>query len=270
LRDVRSKQELTRRFPGIIALNFANRQTGQRSPDSDPRTAIPGPPAQHFSPPALYLKLLAGDSNANGGQFGLSTNVADPYSPTPVSPSGPGITAKTPVPVSSGFPTKLIFLALLAALATAPGCNSVKRKILVRSYPEGALVTIDKQPIGHTPVAVPVTYYGTREIQLEMDGYQTRKVKHRFAAPWYQIPPFDFLTDNFWLREIRDDRIVDFEMQPETTVDENFLLDRAGQLRGDVSRGTVAMPMAFEQSREEPVLSEPDQTAILPDSRLRR
>ena len=149
-------------------------------------------------------------------------------------------------------------------MAVPTGCNSVHRKIVVRSHPEGALVTIDRQPVGHTPVAVPVTYYATREIQIEKDGYQTRKVKHRFAAPWYQYPPFDFITDNFWPREIRDDRVVDFTLTPMTTVDENFLLDRAGQLRGNVYHGTVAMPLASEKPDDNPVVSEPDQTAILP------
>jgi len=146
----------------------------------------------------------------------------------------------------------------------------MKRKILVRSYPEGALVVIDRQPIGHTPVAVPITYYGTREIQVEMDGFETQTVKHRFAAPWYQIPPLDFVTDNFWPREIRDDRVVDFQLTPSTNVDENFLRDRAEQLRGNVYRGTVTMPMAEDRSQVDTVHSLPDQTAILPKGILRR
>ena len=124
---------------------------------------------------------------------------------------------------------------------------------------------IDRQPIGHTPVAVPYTYYGNREIQHEMDGFQTKKVKHRFAAPWYQIPPLDFITDNFWPREIRDDRIVDFQLTPLTNVDENLLLDRAGQLRGNVYRGTVTLPLAHEKPTGSAVHNPPDQTAILPD-----
>ena len=160
-------------------------------------------------------------------------------------------------------PSNFLLIAIAAAVISS-GCNSVQRKILVRSYPEGALVTIDKQPIGHTPVAVPFTYYGTREIQLEMDGFQTKKVKHRFSPPWYQFPPVDFVTDNFWPREIRDTRIVNFELNPQTTVDENYLIDRAGQMRGDVYRGTVAMPMAKADADAGTVISEPDQTAILP------
>lgn len=139
------------------------------------------------------------------------------------------------------------FLLLIFATLLQTGC--VQRRILVRSNPEGALVTIDHQPVGHTPVAVPFTYYGTREIQLEKDGYQTTTVKQRIGAPWFQYPPFDFITDNFWPREIRDDRMVDFQLTPLPTVNENSLVDRAEQLRGNVYRGTVAMPLEPRDTR---------------------
>ncbi len=153
----------------------------------------------------------------------------------------------------------LLALALCSGLQA--GC--VQRRMLVQSNPEGALVTVDQLPIGHTPVAVPFTYYGTREIRVEKDGYQTQKVKHRFRAPWYQIPPLDFITDNFWPREINDDRIVDFQLTPLEIVDENWLLDRAGQLRGNSSRGTVPMPLAREPS-DNAVDSPPVRSAVSP------
>ncbi|MGI9519422.1 MAG: PEGA domain-containing protein [Pirellulaceae bacterium] len=162
------------------------------------------------------------------------------------------------------------YLLLATALFAVFHTGCVQRRILVRSNPEGALVSIDRQPIGHTPVAVPFTYYGTREIHVEKDGYQTQHVKHRFKAPWYQIPPLDFITDNFWPREIRDDRMVNFDLTPQVAVDENFLLDRANQLRGNASRGTIAMPLAHQRPDDTPVDSEPQQTAILPGTVLNR
>jgi hypothetical protein len=156
-------------------------------------------------------------------------------------------------------------MTLLAGLLVVPlllsGC--MQRRMLIRSSPEGALVTVDQQPIGHTPVAVPFTYYGTREVRVEMDGYETQKVKHRIAPPWYQIPPLDLITDNFWPREINDDRIIDFQMSPAPMVNENYLLDRANDLRGNVGRGTVPMPLARE-TIEPTIDSPPARTAGLP------
>ncbi len=147
----------------------------------------------------------------------------------------------------TSLPPRWIFAALAIFVSVQSGCGSVHRRILVRSNPEGALVTIDHQPIGHAPVSVPFTYWGTRQIELEKDGYETIKVKQKFSPPWYQIPPLDFVSENLWPRPIRDDRLLDFQMIPLSTVNENQLKDRANQLRGNVLRGTVPMPTAMDQ-----------------------
>jgi hypothetical protein len=114
---------------------------------------------------------------------------------------------------------------------------------MIRSQPEGAYVTIDKQEIGFTPVSVPFTYYGTREIQLEKDGYKTICVDQRIRPPWFERFPISFVTENFWGRELRDQRLLDFTMEPKEITNENLLLDRANDLRGNVQRGTVTAPI---------------------------
>lgn len=132
-------------------------------------------------------------------------------------------------------------LIALVVCITQGGC--IRRVLMVRSDPEGALVTIDRQTVGQTPVAVPFTYYGTREIRLEKDGFETLETKERFRAPWYDTFPISFFTAHFSLRERRDVRNLDYRLTPKQLVDESELLQRAGQLRTDVARGTVAAPM---------------------------
>lgn len=113
----------------------------------------------------------------------------------------------------------------------------------IRSNPPGATVYVDDQEIGTTPVSTAYTYYGTRKIQLVRDGYETQTVLHRFAPPWYQIPPLDFVSENLSLREYRDERILDFEMEPQQVVSTAELLDRAQQLRQGTRQGyTVPAP----------------------------
>ncbi len=133
----------------------------------------------------------------------------------------------------------VFWIALGSPLLT--GC--VQRRLLIRSEPEGALVTIDRHTIGHTPVAVPYTYYGTREIQLQKDGYKTVQVKERIRPPWYAVFPLSFFTENFAFREIYDRRVLDFSLTPKDLTGDYYLLDRAEQMRGDVTRGTVTAPM---------------------------
>ena len=107
----------------------------------------------------------------------------------------------------------------------------------IRSNPPGALVYVDDQPIGVTPVSSAYTYYATRDIRLIKDGFQTQTVKQRFRAPWYQFPPLDFISENLWPFEIRDERTVDVELMPQQIVPNNELVQRAEALRGSARQG---------------------------------
>ena len=138
---------------------------------------------------------------------------------------------------------KKIANILIASLILASLTGCIQRRFLVRSQPEGAFVSIDRQPIGLTPLSVPWTYNGTREIQLEKDGYKTIKVQQRVKPKWYETFPVSFVTENFWPREIRDERLMEFQMEPKTQVQGNLLLDRANDLRMNVQRGTVTAPI---------------------------
>jgi hypothetical protein len=121
----------------------------------------------------------------------------------------------------------LLCLAGLALLT----CGCVRRRLTVRSDPPGALVYVDDQEIGTTPVSTPFTYYGTRKFRLVKDGYETVTIRQRFQRPWYQWPVVEFVAENLVPREIRDERMVDFQLQPQRIVPMEELLDRADELR---------------------------------------
>lgn len=134
-------------------------------------------------------------------------------------------------------------LGLVAAVLCAAGSGCVQRRLMVRTNPPGAQLYIDEQPIGKTPVSVPYVYYGTRNIRLEKDGYETLVAKHNVVPPWYQITPLDFVSENLWPWEVRDERVVDFQLQPLQIVPTEQLLDRAQGLRRSVTQGfTTPIP----------------------------
>lgn len=120
------------------------------------------------------------------------------------------------------------------------GC--VRRRLTVRTSPPGAVVSVDNQLIGTSPAASSFTYYGTREIRVEKDGYRTEVVKNKVRAPWYQFPGLDFVTETLWPWEIRDERIVDIELVPQTLEPTENVLQRADQLRGQSRAGVVTAP----------------------------
>ena len=129
-----------------------------------------------------------------------------------------------------------ICLALLACTLLT-GC--VRRRLMVRSNPPGAMVYVDNQPIGTTPCATDFTYYGTREIRLIKPGFETLTVKQPIPAPWYEIPPLDFVSENVFPQKIQDYRTVSFNLVPQVIVPTEQLLGRAEQLRQSTQQGAV-------------------------------
>jgi len=133
--------------------------------------------------------------------------------------------------------SRLVVLWLMIGFLNA-GC--IRRRLTVRSDPPGALVYVDDQEVGITPVSVPFTHYGTRKIQLVQDGSETVTQLHTIKRPWYQYPIIDFFAENVYPREIRDEREVVFQMTPQRLTNIPRLVERASEFRDNHRQGVVA------------------------------
>ena len=131
-------------------------------------------------------------------------------------------------------------LLALALCASQSGCG--QRRMTVRTNPPGALLYVDDYPIGTTPCSTNFTYYGTRKIRLVKDGYETLTVMQSIPAPWYEYTPCDFIAENFIPGEIRDPRVLDFQLIPQVVVPTEQLLSRAEGLRRGVHTATGTTP----------------------------
>jgi len=120
------------------------------------------------------------------------------------------------------------------------GC--VQRRLTIRSNPPGALVYIDDYPIGTTPVSTDFVYYGTRKVRVVKSGFETLNVLQPIPAPWYQYPGLDFVTENVIPGEIRDERVVEYQLQPQLVVPSVQVLERGENLRGAAAGPPVASP----------------------------
>ncbi len=125
--------------------------------------------------------------------------------------------------------------ALFAVVFGVVASGCVERRVVIRTNPPGALVYVDDHEVaGTTPVAVSPTYYGTREIRLIKDGYETKTVLQPMPPPWYEVPPLDFFSENVVPGTLHDTRTLDFQLDPQGVVPKEQLLARAENLR----RGT--------------------------------
>jgi hypothetical protein len=148
-------------------------------------------------------------------------------------------------------PTRLACAAVVVASLCATGC--VQRRMTVRSNVPGAQVYVDNYEIGRTPVSTDFIYYGQRDIRLVKDGYETLKVKQTVNAPWYQYPGLDFITENLWPWEVRDERNFNYQMQPQYLVPTETILSRAEEMRSQnpvttVPAATTVSPYAAQPS----------------------
>ncbi|MEM1061275.1 MAG: PEGA domain-containing protein [Planctomycetota bacterium] len=124
-----------------------------------------------------------------------------------------------------------------ALLVTSTGCQSMRRRITVRTDPPGALVLVDGEEIGYAPASIDFTHYATREISVVKSGYETDTRLHDFDAPLHQQPGPDFFVDNFSPVPLTDRRDVTIKLRPQGTVDTDDLLRRAGAMRGEAIFG---------------------------------
>jgi hypothetical protein len=115
----------------------------------------------------------------------------------------------------------------------------------IRTNPPGAMVYIDDNPIGLTPISTNHVYYGTRRIRLVKDGYQTETIYQPVSPPWYEIPPLDFFAENFVPGEIRDHHVFDYQLTPQMLVPTDQVLDRAEQLRRQTHAAAGVQPGAM-------------------------
>jgi len=129
---------------------------------------------------------------------------------------------------SPGFPVGSLLVVVLM-LAFLSGC--VRRRMTVRTSPPGATVSIDNQLIGTSPAATSFVYYGTREIRVEKDGFRTETIRRKIRPPWYQWPVVEFFSETLWPGELRDERIIDVELVPQSIPSSEEVLQRADALR---------------------------------------
>ncbi|HEV2292393.1 MAG TPA: PEGA domain-containing protein [Tepidisphaeraceae bacterium] len=123
------------------------------------------------------------------------------------------------------------FSVLLALVLAMGGC--VQRQLTVTTNPPGALVHLNGQEFGRTPVTRDFTWYGTYDVTLRRDGYETKKTTGKVIAPWWQWVPFDLFAE---LLPLTDRRTLHYTLQPSTdeAADPQRMLDRAEALRGQL------------------------------------
>ena len=131
-----------------------------------------------------------------------------------------------------------ILSLLVVMLGVHTGC--VQRTIRVTSEPTGAIVWLNHQEVGRTPVDVGFVHYGDYDVRLEKAGYEPLVTNARVRAPLWDLPGPDLVAELIPV-PMRSTVHVHFDLVPSRHPDysdRDGLIERASALRGR----TEAMP----------------------------
>ena len=131
---------------------------------------------------------------------------------------------------------KILLLVIVLTLCFEMGC--VRRRMCIRTFHEGysqpitgAMVYVNKRPVGSTPVSCDFTHYGTMEFTVIKEGYEPLTEYRKVRAPWYQWPGIDFFSEVVWPQKITDTKQIDFQLRPARIHTQDELIDRAESMR---------------------------------------
>jgi len=124
--------------------------------------------------------------------------------------------------------TPILWLTL-AAILLISGC--VERKLTINTNPSGALVSLNDEEIGVSPVTVEFNWYGDYKVYISRDGYQTLNTHRKLDRPKHDMFPLDFFAEVIWPGKIVDEYEWVFELEPYRAMDREELLKASQAFR---------------------------------------
>jgi hypothetical protein len=82
-------------------------------------------------------------------------------------------------------------MGLAGVMVLAGGC--ARRTIEVTSEPPGALVWMNDQEVGRTPLETDFKFFGTYDVRVALEGYEPVWMPARVDSPWFEKPGIDLL-----------------------------------------------------------------------------
>lgn len=124
---------------------------------------------------------------------------------------------------------QIMFLPGTVLALLLGGC--VERKLTIVTQPSEAVVWLNDEEIGTTPVTVSFNWYGDYYVRIEKPGYAILNTHRPLKRPLHDHFPFDFIAEVLWPGNITDDYQWGFELQPFEQASPEQLMEAAAQMR---------------------------------------
>lgn len=122
----------------------------------------------------------------------------------------------------------LFAIALISATVLS-GC--VERRLTINTRPQGALVALNDEEIGLSPVTVSFNWYGDYNVRISKDGFETLNTHRELKGPWYDKFPYDFFAQLLNPKRIEDSYEWTFNLEEKRQISREKLIESAEKLK---------------------------------------
>jgi hypothetical protein len=124
--------------------------------------------------------------------------------------------------------------ALILILTTVMAAGCVERELTINTQPQGAVVTLNDEEIGTSPVTVSFNWYGDYCVRISKDGFETLNTHRELKGPWYDCFPFDFFAQIASAKRKVDKYEWTFTLEEKKQVNPQELVEKAQQLKNQL------------------------------------
>lgn len=122
-----------------------------------------------------------------------------------------------------------LLIISLSVFLLVSGC--VERKLTINTEPQGALIILNDEEIGTSPVTVSFEWYGDYWVRIRKDGYESLNTHRELKGPWYDIFPFDFFAQIISPNRTVDSYEWTFPLKPKKQISPEELIQAAERLK---------------------------------------
>jgi hypothetical protein len=124
-----------------------------------------------------------------------------------------------------------LFGMMVIACGTVLLSGCVERRLTVTTEPEEAIVWLNDEEIGTTPVTVNFNWYGDYSVRIEKPGYAILNTHRKLERPTHDWFVIDFFAEVLWPKKIEDTYTWTFELEPYQPTPSADLIESANQMR---------------------------------------
>jgi hypothetical protein len=108
--------------------------------------------------------------------------------------------------------------------------------LTINTEPQGALVSLNDEEVGISPVTVEFNWYGDYKVRIEKQGYEILDTHRKLEAPIHDKFPFDFFAEILSFETVVDEYEWDFKLSTYGPPQREQLIQDAQKMRDQLAK----------------------------------